>query len=59
MLPLAADYPLLNIIWTMLVFFGPIFIWIVLLNRNSLDAQSVQQRNRFQLVLLFAARGPS
>ena len=27
MLPLAADYPLLNIIWTMLVFFG-FFLWI-------------------------------
>ena len=26
MLPLAADYPLLNIIWTMLVFFG-LFLW--------------------------------
>jgi hypothetical protein len=30
MLPLAADYPLLNIIWTMLVFFG-LVIWIRLL----------------------------
>lgn len=30
MLPVAADYPLLNIIWTMLVFFG-LVIWIRLL----------------------------
>jgi uncharacterized membrane protein YqaE (UPF0057 family) len=30
MLPLAAEYPLLNIIWTMLVFFGFV-IWLRLL----------------------------
>jgi len=29
---IAADYPLLNIIWTMLVFFGFV-IWLVLLFR--------------------------
>ena len=28
MLPLAADYPLLNIIWTMLVFFG-FFLFVI------------------------------
>lgn len=32
MLPLAADYPLLNIIWTMLVFFGFV-LWISLIFR--------------------------
>lgn len=32
MLPLAADYPLLNIIWTMLVFFGFV-LWISLVFR--------------------------
>jgi hypothetical protein len=32
MLPLAAAYPLLNIIWTMLVFFG-FFLWIMLIFR--------------------------
>ncbi len=32
MLPVAADYPLLNIIWTMLVFFG-FFLWIMLIFR--------------------------
>jgi hypothetical protein len=36
MLPLAADYPLLNIIWTMLVFFG-FFLWIVLIFRAFAD----------------------
>jgi hypothetical protein len=32
MLPLAADYPLLNIIWTMFVFFGFV-LWISLIFR--------------------------
>ncbi len=32
MLPLAAEYPLLNIIWTMLVFFGFV-LWISLIFR--------------------------
>ncbi|HEY8082678.1 MAG TPA: SHOCT domain-containing protein [Solirubrobacterales bacterium] len=32
MLPLAAEYPLLNIIWTMFVFFG-FFLWIMLIFR--------------------------
>jgi Phospholipase_D-nuclease N-terminal len=36
MLPLAADYPLLNIIWTMLVFFG-LFLWIMLIFRAFAD----------------------
>jgi hypothetical protein len=36
MLPLAADYPLLNIIWTMLVFFG-LFLWIALIFRAFID----------------------
>jgi hypothetical protein len=36
MLPLAADYPLLNIIWTMLVFFG-FFLWIMLIFRAFAD----------------------
>jgi hypothetical protein len=36
MLPLAADYPLLNIIWTMLVFFG-FFLWIALIFRAFID----------------------
>ena len=36
MLPLAADYPLLNIIWTMLVFFG-FFLWITLIFRAFMD----------------------
>jgi hypothetical protein len=36
MLPLAADYPLLNIIWTMLVFFG-LFLWITLIFRAFAD----------------------
>src|SRR3954469_1238351 len=36
MLPLAADYPLLNIIWTMLVFFG-FFLWITLIFRAFAD----------------------
>ena len=36
MLPLAADYPLLNIIWTMLVFFG-FFLWITLIFRAFID----------------------
>jgi len=36
MLPLAADYPLLNIIWTMLVFFG-LFLWISLIFRAFMD----------------------
>jgi len=36
MLPFAADYPLLNIIWTMLVFFG-FFLWIMLIFRAFAD----------------------
>lgn len=32
MLPLAAEYPLLNIVWTMFVFFGFV-LWIVLIFR--------------------------
>ncbi len=36
MLPFAADYPLLNIIWTMLVFFG-LFLWIALIFRAFID----------------------
>ena len=36
MLPIAADYPLLNIIWTMLVFFG-LFLWIMLIFRAFAD----------------------
>jgi hypothetical protein len=36
MLPLAADYPLLEIIWTMLVFFG-FFLWIMLIFRAFID----------------------
>jgi hypothetical protein len=32
MLPLAADYPLLNVIWTMFVFFGFV-LWITLIFR--------------------------
>lgn len=36
MLPVAADYPLLNIIWTMLVFFG-LFLWIMLIFRAFAD----------------------
>ncbi|HTT94381.1 MAG TPA: SHOCT domain-containing protein [Solirubrobacterales bacterium] len=36
MLPLAADYPLLNIIWTMLVFFGFV-LWITLIFRAFID----------------------
>jgi Phospholipase_D-nuclease N-terminal len=36
MLPLATDYPLLNIIWTMLVFFG-LFLWIMLIFRAFAD----------------------
>jgi hypothetical protein len=32
LLPLAAEYPMLNLIWTMLVFFG-FFLWIVLIFR--------------------------
>ena len=36
MLPLAAEYPLLNIIWTMLVFFG-FFLWITLIFRAFMD----------------------
>jgi hypothetical protein len=36
MLPLAADYPLLNIIWTMLVFFG-FLLWIMLIFRAFAD----------------------
>jgi len=32
MLPLAAEYPLLNVIWTMLVFFGFV-VWISLMFR--------------------------
>ena len=36
MLPIAADYPLLNIIWTMLVFFG-FFLWIMLIFRAFAD----------------------
>jgi hypothetical protein len=36
MLPFAADYPLLNIIWTMLVFFG-LFLWIMLIFRAFAD----------------------
>jgi hypothetical protein len=32
LLPLAAEYPLLNLIWTMFVFFG-FFLWIVLIFR--------------------------
>ena len=36
MLPFAADYPLLSIIWTMLVFFG-LFLWIMLIFRAFAD----------------------
>ncbi|MGD9736416.1 MAG: SHOCT domain-containing protein [Solirubrobacterales bacterium] len=36
MLPLAAEYPLLNLIWTMLVFFGFV-LWIVLIFRAFAD----------------------
>jgi hypothetical protein len=36
MLPLAAEYPLLNIIWTMFVFFGFV-LWIVLIFRAFAD----------------------
>ena len=36
MLPVAASYPLLNIIWTMLVFFG-FFLWIILIFRAFAD----------------------
>lgn len=36
MLPLAASYPLLNIIWTMLVFFG-LVLWITLIFRAFID----------------------
>jgi hypothetical protein len=36
MLPLAAEYPLLNVIWTMLVFFGFV-LWISLMFRTFGD----------------------
>jgi hypothetical protein len=36
MLPLAAEYPLLNVIWTMLVFFGFV-VWISLMFRSFAD----------------------
>ncbi|HEY1853175.1 MAG TPA: SHOCT domain-containing protein [Solirubrobacterales bacterium] len=36
MLPLATDYPFLNLIWTMLVFFGFV-LWVVLIFRAFAD----------------------